>query len=233
MKTNYKEYTRLRDIAQKRIGRISEAGLAPRIHIPTVKELKAQGVSPAEATKRLTEFVSAGTTKREFAKKTVTERSSVIASTQNAIKKEKRKAQEREASRKYRERLRNLTKEQRVELKGAKKLLGRIGVPITPKYIEAYTEYMKIRYEMDKDTFKYTKLYASEEFASVIKKEKYDANQLAEDFKKYLSDRDILEEESNKMKGLTQSQSEGLLKSFFKDKFGLSLKDIYKPKLKK
>lgn len=222
MKTNYKEYTRLRDIAQKRIGRISEAGLAPRIHIPTVKELKAKGVSPAEATKRLTEFVSAGTTKREFARKTVTERSSVIASAQTAIKKEKRKAQEREASRKYRERLRNLTKEQKAELKGAKKL----GIKIPPRYAEAYSEYMKVRYEMDKDTFKYTKLYATEEFASMVKKKGYDAQQIAQDFKRYLADRQDLETSAANMKGYSQSQSEDIVMNFMNEWLGGFLDEL-------
>lgn len=216
MKTNYKEYTRLRDIAQKRIGRISEAGLAPRIHIPTVKELKAQGVSAAEATRRLTEFVSAGTTKREFSKATAMERSAVIASTQKAIKAEKRKAQERAASRAYRERLRNLTKEQKAELKGAKKL----GIKIPPRYAEAYSEYMKIRYEMDKDTFKYTKLYATEEFASMIQKKGYDPNQIAKDFQQYLNDRNQLEQSASQMKGYSQKDSESIVFDFIKDKVG-------------
>lgn len=222
MKTNYKEYTRLRDIAQKRIGRISEAGLAPRIHIPTVKELKALGVSAAEATKRLTEFVSAGTTKKEFARKTVSERSSVIASTQNAIKKEKRKAQERAASRAYRERLRNLTKEQKAELKGAKKL----GIKIPPRYAEAYSEYMKIRYEMDKDTFKYTKLYATEEFSSMVKKKGYDAQQIAQDFKRYLADRQDLEASAANMKGYTQNQSVDIVMNFMNDWLGGFLNEL-------
>lgn len=212
MSSNYKEYTRLRDIAQKRIGRISEAGLAPRIHIPTVKELKAQGVSAVEALKRITEFVSAPTTKTAFKKQTPIERASIISTSQNAIKSEKRRAQKRAANREYRKRIKSLTPEEKSELKGAKTL----GIKIPPRYAKAYEEYMKVRYEMDKDTFKYTKLYATEEFASVIAKKDYDPNKLADDFRQYLNDRRSLEDSAGKMTGYSQPESESLAAEFLK-----------------
>ena len=48
-KFNSAEYTKLRDIAQKRQKRLSAAGYAAPIHIPTVKEIKAGIVSPGLA----------------------------------------------------------------------------------------------------------------------------------------------------------------------------------------
>ena len=52
-KFDFKEYTRIRDIVQKRIKRASAAGLAPMVHVPTVKEIKAGIVNPQEALRAL------------------------------------------------------------------------------------------------------------------------------------------------------------------------------------
>ena len=38
---NFKEYSRMRDIVRKRNIRLAEQGLAPLVHFPTVKEIKA------------------------------------------------------------------------------------------------------------------------------------------------------------------------------------------------
>lgn len=62
MAINFKEYTRLRDIVRKRNIRLSEAGLAPRVHFPTVAEIKSGFVSPSEALKAVKEYYSGGTT---------------------------------------------------------------------------------------------------------------------------------------------------------------------------
>ena len=43
---DYKEYSRLRSIARKRIERAVEAGKASPVHIPTVKEIRASGKDP-------------------------------------------------------------------------------------------------------------------------------------------------------------------------------------------
>ena len=59
------EYSRLRSIARKRIERLSAAGFAPNIHIPTVKELKATGASMSRATESLKQFLSSGQTVKQ------------------------------------------------------------------------------------------------------------------------------------------------------------------------
>ena len=57
-----KEYTRLRDIAQKRIKRAAAEGLAPAVHVPTVREIKAGIVDPGQAMRELKRFISGGST---------------------------------------------------------------------------------------------------------------------------------------------------------------------------
>ena len=57
---DFKEYTRIRDIVQKRIKRAFQAGLAPLFHVPTVKEIKAGLVSSSEAMRALKEYYSGG-----------------------------------------------------------------------------------------------------------------------------------------------------------------------------
>ena len=61
MASNYSEYSRLRDIAHKRAGRLHEAGLAPDLHIPTVKELRTAGISAKEAVQSIQKFLNANT----------------------------------------------------------------------------------------------------------------------------------------------------------------------------
>ena len=41
-RNDFSEYTRIRDIVQKRIKRAVKAGLAPMVHVPTVKEIKPE-----------------------------------------------------------------------------------------------------------------------------------------------------------------------------------------------
>ena len=59
---NFKDYTRLRDIAQKRQKRLSAAGLAAPIHIPTVKEIKAGMVDADTAMRTLKSYLSDAST---------------------------------------------------------------------------------------------------------------------------------------------------------------------------
>lgn len=58
----FSEYSRLRDIAQKRIKRLVSAGFFSGIHIPTVKELQATGADPAAEIAKLQRFLAGPTT---------------------------------------------------------------------------------------------------------------------------------------------------------------------------
>jgi len=64
---DYKEYSKLRSIARKRIERAAAAGLAPYVFIPTVKEVKASG-NPEQYMSAVKEFLSSGSTVRNIRK---------------------------------------------------------------------------------------------------------------------------------------------------------------------
>ena len=68
MASNYSEYSRMRSIARKRSERLVAAGLAQTVRFPTVKELKAKGVSPAAAMRSVSSFLSSPTTVKEYKK---------------------------------------------------------------------------------------------------------------------------------------------------------------------
>ena len=58
--SSFKEYTKIRDIVVKRNKRAASAGLAPLLHFPTVKEIKAGMVPASEAMKAIKEYYSSG-----------------------------------------------------------------------------------------------------------------------------------------------------------------------------
>lgn len=57
---DFKEYTKYRDIAQKRLKRMEASGSPFQIHIPTVKEIKMKGLDPLDQFKALKKFVEEG-----------------------------------------------------------------------------------------------------------------------------------------------------------------------------
>ena len=54
---DFKEYTRIRDIVVKRNKRAAAAGLAPLVHFPTVKEIRAGYVPAKEALQAVKGFI--------------------------------------------------------------------------------------------------------------------------------------------------------------------------------
>lgn len=70
MAVNYKEYSRLRSIARKRLERASAAGLAPNIHIPTVAEVRLSG-DPEKYMAAVKRFIEQPTTVKEIRKNPV------------------------------------------------------------------------------------------------------------------------------------------------------------------
>ena len=58
---DYKEYSKLRSIARKRIERAAAAGLAPYVYIPTVKEVRASD-NPEQFMYNVRRFLETGKT---------------------------------------------------------------------------------------------------------------------------------------------------------------------------
>lgn len=207
MASKYSEYSRLRDIAKKRAERLSESGFSNQIHFPTVKELKARGISGKAATKAIESFLSAPTTVRQAKKAPerpvfISTPTGAVVTTQARERAERKKAQSRERSRKYRERVRNLSKQQKSYMKAARTL----GLRITPAQAQAFSEYMDFRFAQGSDSVHYRIARYVEDYMAIMAKSGYTPAEILTDFNAFLNDRSGLMERAGNMNGLTPDE---------------------------
>ena len=220
MATSYSEYSRLRSIARKRAERLTSAGLADLITFPSVKELKARGVSATSAIKSVESYLSAPTKTREYkrideASRPVfipTETGAVVTSREKE-KAERRKAQNRESSRRYRERVRGLTKQEKSYIKAARTL----GLHITPSMAKSFAEYMDFRFAQGGDTVHYKVARYVEDFMSAIAKRGYKPSEILSDFSRFLSDRATLQAHADSMSGVSASDIDALFDEYLEE----------------
>ena len=174
------EYTRLRDIAQKRLGRLAAAGLAvPGLSFPKLRDLGTEAEKKA-ALRAVRAFVQAGTQVREVRKT-----GKVVTQTPRGIlpidpERESRLARRRETARKRREVLAGLTTEQRSMIKGARKL----GLTIRTEDIPAFIEYMEYRFSQYSDSQFYLFADYAEDYGK-IKKNRKSVSDIVDDFKRF------------------------------------------------
>lgn len=214
MASKYGNYTQLRDIANKRAKRLAAAGLAPEVHIPTVKELKARGISPAAAVRSVEAYLKADTTLTAVRKATELPRfvpsdSGVIVTTEAEEKKIRQRVQARERSRRYRERIRNLTEQDQIYRKAA----ATLGVYIAPADAKAFTEYMDYRFAQGGDKVTYKMNIYLKNFVKLMKTG-YKPDEIIKDFQQYMADRAALENRSDSMTGFTPDEVDQLFKDF-------------------
>ena len=201
MATNYSEYSRLRSIARKRSERLGQTGQVAEVKFPTVKELKTQGISPSQALKAVNEFLNAPTTKRAYMKAPDVIRKDIqqtVKEVESQIKKERRRAQNREASKRYRDTLKGLTAREKRYLKAARTL----GLKVPPSMAKIFGEYLDVRFAQGNDSEFYRIANYVEDFQSIMDKKGYNAKQTMNDFNKYMADRDILLSNRDNMKGM-------------------------------
>ena len=98
MASKYSEYSRLRSIARKRAERLSEAGLTRLVTVPSVKELKAEGIKPEQAIKQVESFLESPTQTRQYKRLGEQQRPVFLQEGRNVLIAEKGK--EKEARRK-------------------------------------------------------------------------------------------------------------------------------------
>lgn len=208
-RSNYNEYTRLRDIAVKRSARLEAAGLAPGIKFPTVKELRQQGISQADAIQVIKTFTEGKTTTREFRNLSATEKVTTILTTKNKIATERQRMLNRERNRRYRERLKSLTKKERSYLKAAH-TLGLKDV----RDIKAFAEYMEMRFAQGNDGFKYRIANYVEDFQALMQKPGYTPQQITRDYQQFLADRSELMDRAADMAGITAFDGDALFSDF-------------------
>lgn len=186
------EYTRLRDIAQKRLGRLEAAGLAmPGLSFPKLRELKTEA-ERASALIELRRFVEAPTQVKQ-----VRPTGNIVAKTPagivvddpQRIARNERRRQQRAARK---EALAALTKNQRSMIKGAKTL----GIRVSTKDIPTFVSYMEYRFSQYSDSRFYLFADYAEDFSEVKKrlKEMRDAAQIEDDFIRFKQEYEQLHE---------------------------------------
>lgn len=197
---DYKEYTKLRDIAQKRIKRAQAAGVPLAVHIPTVKELRARGSETADeiTMMNLQQFLSTGFSlqrRRESRREYLTAEE----------KRQRRREYEREYRRrkvaKQYERPEYPTKYQSY-LKGLKTL----GVDIPPSKLPAFFAYIDYRFAQGGASRKYVFDIFVDDYQTMLQKG-YKPDQILSDFQKFEADQAALASRESNMLGTSHEQA--------------------------
>lgn len=225
MASKYSGYTRLRDIAVKRAGRLEQAGLSVGISFPTVKQIKEQRLSLDEATARLQMYLEAPTKIREFKKLEekdkpifLSDRTGPVVTTEAGrseaeryLKKERERELHRQRNRRYRERVRNLTKREKSDLKASRTL----GYSVGPSQAQMFSEYLAYRFKFGDEKKPYAIATYTEEFHALMKKNKYHSfDEMQKDFEGYMMNRHRMEEEYDNMNGISGAAFESMLSQF-------------------
>ena len=225
MAKNFSEYTKLRDIVVKRNKRAAKAGLAPLVHFPTVREIKAGIVSASEAMSAVKGFYSSGSQVKtirqtgmvpEFKSFPVLPKEPKLSINDQ---KEKRRQQQREYRRRKKVRDTALTPEKARKYEGYLKALNTVskawkskgrnlGIDIgslTPSEAQAFVEYMDYRFSQGDFTQHYVIDEFIQDFSKLLKKG-HSASSITKDFEKFLENREQLSNRYNAMEGLTRDE---------------------------
>lgn len=189
MASKYSAYSEARSIARKRLERLNEAGYqVDNISFPTVKQLKERGISPGAALRTVEEFLKAPTKLIEFRKESKA-KDLVFRQTASGVQIGERERQMKRArDERYRERVRNLTKDDKRFMKAAR----RLGLNITPSTAKAFTEYVNYRYAQGIGSVKYWMANIVEDFMEVTKGQPKKAGEVMNDYQRFLADRSDL-----------------------------------------
>ena len=232
---SFAEYTKLRDIVVKRNKRAVAAGLAPAIHFPTVKEIKAGLVSPSEAMKAVKNFYSSGSQVKTIrATGLVPEFKSFPSlppekprSSEDRL--QRRRDQQREYRRRKRIREAALSPEKARKYEGYLKALQTVskvwrgkGIDIinplsmSPSEAQAFVEYMDYRFSQGDFTQRYVIDEFIQDFSKLVKRG-YKPQNITKDFEKFLENRSQLSSRFQSMEGMTTEQFQASWYDFIGD----------------
>ena len=230
---DFKEYTRIRDIVQKRIKRAVKAGLAPMVHVPTVKEIKAGLVSPSEAMRELKGYYSGGSQVKTIRQTGLVPafKSFPTLPEPPALSTEQKKQRAREKQRDYRRR-RKVRETAITPEKGKKyesylkaletvsrtwKRAGKdIGIDLkslTPTQAQAFVEYMDYRFSQGDFTQRYVIDEFIQDFSKLLSKGHSPKN-IVKDFNLFLENRQQLQGRMDNMEGIPSWEFSGLWDDF-------------------
>ena len=226
-----KEYTRIRDIVQKRIKRASVAGLAPLVHVPTVKEIKSGIVSAREAMNALQDYYSGGSQVKAIRQTgIVPEFKSFPTLPEIKLTDIEKKEKRREQSRRYRQYKKikagydeDLAEYKVNTFKSAITLynqfksagfdLGFNPYEMTPTQARQLTEYISYRFAQADFKRKYIITDFIEDYGELIK-QGYKPDEIIDDFNGFLEKRYRLDKNRLSMEGLTAKEASKYWKEF-------------------
>lgn len=232
-KFDFKEYTRIRDIVQKRIKRAVSAGLAPMVHVPTVKEIKAGIVDPQEALRALKGYYSSGSQVKTIRQTGLVPEFKSFPTLPELppLSKEQKRQRDRERQRDYRRR-RKVRETAISPEKGKKyesylkalesvsrtwKRAGRdIGIDLkslTPSQAQAFVEYMDYRFSQGDFTQRYVIDEFIQDFSKLLSKG-HSAKNIVNDFNLFLENRMQLQGRMENMEGIPSWEFSGLWDDF-------------------
>lgn len=220
-----KEYTRLRDIAQKRIKRAAGQGLAPSIHVPTMREIKAGIVDAGQALRELKKFISGGSTVTAIKQTGLVPEFKEFPSLppKKKLTSDEARARKRERDKLYRMRkkIREMaaspeqSRKQASYLKALQtisrqyKRMGRdLGLDLasmTPTEAAAFGAYMDYRFSQGD----FTQMYVIDEFIqdfSKLRQKGFKAVDIVNDYNLFLAHQHEVGNRADLMEGLTRSQ---------------------------
>ena len=198
---DFKRYTRLRDIAQKRIKRAKESGINLDIRIPTIRELRLDDDEKAAkaAYKALEDYIETGVTVK---------RQRQLSQTPAA-----KKSREYRRKRVAREYAREDKPRKYVEyVKG----LDTLGVDIPPSALPAFFAYMDYRFAQGTGSKKYVFDIFVDDYMKMLKKG-YNPNQILSDFQQFEADQAAIAERAEGMTGTSYEKSIALWDQFISD----------------
>lgn len=188
-KQDFKEYTRLRGMAVKRLKRLAEKEPSyADIHIPKVSELKGQSPDTiAKAIQNLETYIAKGASlsrKREAARAGITP---------GMLKARQRVAREYERD------------EGATTYQGYMKGIAKLGINIPPSKVPAFIKYMDYRLAQGKSAFKYAFATIAEDFERIMNR-KYSADDIIGDFESFTRDYQRTQKKAQKMEGWTSQK---------------------------
>ena len=230
---DFKEYTRIRDIIQKRIKRANKAGLAPMVHVPTVKEIKAGLVSPSEAMRALKGYYSGGSQVKTIRQTGLVPEFKSFPSLpeEKPLSKSEKRQKQREYQRDYRRRKKvretAITPEKGKKYESYLKALesvsrtwkraGKdIGIDLrslSPSQAQAFVEYMDYRFSQGDFTQRYVIDEFIQDFSKLLSKG-HSAKNIVNDFNLFLENRMQLQGRMDSMEGIQSWEFSGLWDDF-------------------
>ena len=188
---DFKEYTRQRDIAVKRLKR-----MGVEAHIPTVKELKSGVFDVQTAFTNLFTFVESGISlSRIKAKERELISPEEIRSKRNEQARLRRRIKKAEE---FRETSGKESGNYRAFLKGAK----RLGVDIKPSEVPAFLAYMDYRFSQGAGAFAYAFASFIEDYEE-LKQKGYSPSQMIGDYERFIADQAGIRDRYNAMEGVS------------------------------